>query len=55
MKCYVNPSIFAEIDCSKLLFVIYFEAKFIQAKGIRTGIPAFRNSAINMTRLKYEY
>lgn len=51
---YVNPSIFEEIDWITFLFVMYLDAKFNHANGIRAGIPAFKNKAINMIRLKYE-
>jgi hypothetical protein len=34
---------------------MYLEAKFSHAKGIIAGTPAFKNKAINTTRLKYEY
>jgi hypothetical protein len=31
---------------------MYFEAKLSHAKGIMAGIPALRNSAIKIIRLK---
>ena len=49
-KSSLSPSIFEEWPCKRDLFVMYLDRMLRKARGITTGMPAWRRQAIMRMR-----